>query len=150
TLKQIQDKQVEEKQSLEIEYQAVKKELVQIEANYQASDEAFHQLKESLDQMNSKLYEGNEVIAKLSSKIELLEDMRDNYQGFFFGVKSVLQAAKTKQISGIYGPVIDNIKIPVAYLEAMETVLGHQAQHIVTKDENSARQAITWLKKHQK
>src|SRR5699024_9843426 len=81
-----------------------------------------------LDDMEKKLAIGNEKIAKMSSKIEMLEEMRENYQGFFNGVKAVLQASKHDQLEQIYGPVIDLINIPTEYMNAMETVLGAQSQ----------------------
>src|SRR5699024_4372741 len=57
--------------------------------------------------MQRKLYEGNERIATLSSRKEMLEDMKDNFQGFFYGVKAILQAHKKREIDPIDGVVLD-------------------------------------------
>src|SRR5699024_4418062 len=39
------------------------------------------------------------------------------------------------------------IDVPEQYITAIETVLGAQAQHIVVTNDQSARQAIAWLRR---
>src|SRR5690625_5562942 len=73
--------------------------------------------------------------------------MRDSYQGYFFGVKEVLKAAEHKELSNIHGVVLDLIDIPKAYITAIDTVLGGQAQNIVVQNDIAARNAINWLKR---
>lgn len=102
---------------------------------------------EKQDELNrEKLSSGQQIIAKLKSRKDLLEEMKDEYQGFFHGVKSILKARENQVLKGIHGAVIELINIPKQYLVAVETILGGQAQHIVTDDEKAARKAIQWLK----
>lgn len=94
-----------------------------------------------------KLYQGYQYIEKIKSKKEMLEEMKEDFQGFFQGVKAVLKAKKEQKITNIYGAVIELVDVPNPYITAMETVLGGQAQYIVVKDDQSARESIVWLKK---
>lgn len=102
------------------------------------------------EEMRDKLQEANETIARLTARKETLEEMRDSYQGYFFGVKEVLKAAEHKELSNIHGVVLDLIDIPKAYITAIDTVLGGQAQNIVVQNDIAARNAINWLKKENK
>ncbi|WP_337018716.1 chromosome segregation protein SMC [Oceanobacillus massiliensis] len=94
-----------------------------------------------------KLYKGYQYIEKLKSKKEMLEEMKEDFQGFFHGVKAILKAREEKRLENIYGAVIELIEVPKDYITAIETVLGGQAQHIVVNNDKAARNAIAWLKK---
>ncbi|MEC5422723.1 chromosome segregation protein SMC [Virgibacillus sp. C22-A2] len=98
------------------------------------------------EESQSKLYQGYQYIEKLKSKKEMLEEMKEDFQGFFHGVKSVLKARDEKKLVDLHGALIELIEVPKKYITAIETVLGGQAQHIVVDDDQAARNAITWLK----
>ncbi|MGM8364168.1 chromosome segregation protein SMC [Virgibacillus sp. W0181] len=101
-------------------------------------------------QSQTKLHEGNEQIARIKSKKEMLEEMKTDFQGFFFGVKEVLQARRTQRLTNIHGAVIELIDVPEQYIIAIDTALGAQSQHIVVTNDQAARKAIQWLKKEKK
>ncbi|WP_067729324.1 chromosome segregation protein SMC [Oceanobacillus damuensis] len=95
----------------------------------------------------AKLYKGYQYIENLKSKKEMLEEMKEDFQGFFHGVKAILKAREEKRLENIDGAVIELIDVSKDYITAIETVLGGQAQHIVVQDDRAARNAIAWLKK---
>ncbi|CQR47726.1 Chromosome partition protein Smc [Paraliobacillus sp. PM-2] len=121
--------QIKEQQQ---QVQSIKADIQQSKTDYQASQD--------------KLIQGYQYIEKLKSKQEMLTDMKEDFQGYFQGVKAVLKAREDGQLNGIHGAVLELIDIPKEYLVAMETALGAQSQHIVVNDEKCARQAIQWLK----
>ena len=98
----------------------------------------------------TKLYEGYQYMEKLKSRKEMLEEMKEDFQGFFHGVKAVLKARQEQKLGHIHGAVIELIDVPKKYITAIETVLGGQAQHVVVNDDKAARDAITWLKQSNK
>src|SRR5699024_1387666 len=100
--------------------------------------------------MQQKLYEGNEQIARINSRKEMLEEMKDSFQGFFYGVKEILQASKSNQLEEIYGAVIDVMEVKKEFITAIDTVLGAQAQYIVVPNDQIATRTIQWLKKENK
>ncbi|MFS8631132.1 MAG: hypothetical protein LOD92_08275, partial [Bacillales bacterium] len=65
-----------------------------------------------------------EHVAKLSSRKEMLLEMKKNYQGFAYGVKEILQAGKKGVLKNIVGAVIDLIDVPAKYMTAVDTILG--------------------------
>ncbi|WP_368654786.1 chromosome segregation protein SMC [Ornithinibacillus sp. 4-3] len=99
------------------------------------------------EEAREKLNTGYQMIAKLKSRKDILEEMKEDYQGFFHGVKAVLKGRENNTLNGIFGAVIELIDIPKEYIVAMETILGGQAQHIIVENEPAARDAIKWLKK---
>src|SRR5699024_5418110 len=78
---------------------------------------------------------------------EMLEGLKEDFQGFFHGVKAILKARDEKKLKHIHGAIIELIDVPKQYVTAIETVLGGGSQHIVVQDDQSARNAISWLKK---
>ncbi|WP_058307844.1 chromosome segregation protein SMC [Gracilibacillus massiliensis] len=103
-----------------------------------------------LDDMQQKLFKGYQMVENLKSKKEMLEDLKEDFQGFYFGVKEVLKAREQKVLTGVHGAIPELIEFDDSLVDAMETALGAQAQHIVVDSEKSAREAIQWLKKTNK
>ncbi|MUK89944.1 chromosome segregation protein SMC [Ornithinibacillus sp. L9] len=154
------DKQAEKFQdliTLRDEYTQLKedkgKQLKEVEKTYQDKSMEQQQLKKDLEQgrasfqeSQTKLYQGYQYIEKLKSKKETLEEMKEDFQGFFQGVKAVLKAREERVLEDIHGAVIELVDVPKDYITAIETVLGGQAQHIIVENDQSARSAISWLK----
>ncbi|TRM12372.1 chromosome segregation protein SMC [Lentibacillus cibarius] len=143
-----------ERKELSTQTEKLKSDYAKQEELYKKKSDTVHQLKEDLStkrdafqEAQTKLYQGYQYIEKLKSKKEMLEDMKEDFQGFFHGVKAVLRAREDKKLNGIHGAVIELIDVPKQYITAIETVLGGQAQHVVIDDDQAARQAINWLKK---
>ncbi|WP_440895281.1 chromosome segregation protein SMC [Amphibacillus sp. Q70] len=109
-----------------------------------------HQENERLADMQAKLEQGNRQIDRLQSRKEMLEEMKDDFQGFYSGVKAVLQAREQGKVDQIHGAVIELIDIPDRYLVALETALATQAQHVVVSNEQAGRKAISFLKQQNK
>lgn len=144
---------ITKREQLQSEKENVEKILETIDTELKAKEKELMTLKLELqsergnyEDAQSKLYQGYQYIEKLKSKKEMLEEMKEDYQGFFHGVKSILKAREDKKLQGIEGAVIELMEVPKQYVIAMETVLGGQAQHIVVTDDQAARKAIGWLK----
>lgn len=145
---------LEERKKLEQVREEAEKERQRQQEICETSEQKIKQLRIDVEanrrqfqDMQKKLYQGYQYIEKLKSKKEMLEEMKEDFQGFFHGVKAILKAREKGELQQIEGAVIELIEVPKAYILAIETVLGGQAQHIVVPDERIARTAITWLKK---
>ncbi|GAA0445375.1 chromosome segregation protein SMC [Lentibacillus halophilus] len=154
---QQQDKKIDdllsEQKDLRSKATELKSDYAKQEDVLKHKSETIEQLKEDVStkrdafqEAQSKLNEGYQYIEKLKSKKEMLEDMKESFQGFFHGVKATLKAREEKKLKGIHGAVIELVDVPNQYITAIETVLGGQAQHVVVDDDQTARQAIDWLK----
>ena len=87
-------------------------------------------------------------------KIQNLVNMEELFEGYSRAVKFVMSAHKTGKIltangdkPTIYGPVSLLFEVEPKYSLAVETALGGGLQNIVTEDEDSAKAAITYLKR---
>lgn len=103
-------------------------------------------LEANFDKQEKLLYQAYQFLQQAKSKKEMLEDMEDDYSGFFHGVKEVLKA-RNGQLRGIEGAVAEVVNVPKEYQTAIETALGGSLQHIIVDTEQSAREAIQFLKK---
>ena len=79
-------------------------------------------------------------------KINFLENLERNLEGFSKSVKIIVNAAKSGKIRGICGPVSRVISVPGEYGVAIETALGAAMQNIVVNTDEDAKQAIRYLK----
>ena len=104
-------------------------------------------VKNHYQKQEKTLYEAYHLLQQVKSKKEMLEEMEEDYSGFFQGVKEVLKARKTK-LKGIEGAVAELVKVPKQYETAIETALGGALQHIVVDTEENGRAAIQYLKQH--
>jgi chromosome segregation protein len=87
-------------------------------------------------------------IEQLAGRYRVLKELKEEYSGYAQGVKEVLKAKK-RQLEGIHGAIGELIKVSPKYEIAIETALGSAMQYIVVRDEQAARDAIAYLKKHQ-
>ncbi|WP_316568485.1 chromosome segregation protein SMC [Neobacillus sp. YIM B06451] len=110
-----------------------KRHLETVSANYQKQEKM--------------LYQAYQFLQQAKSRKEMLEEMEEGYNGFFQGVKEVLKARGTK-LSGIEGAVAEVVNVPKEYQAAIETALGGALQHIIVDTEQSAREAIQFLKRN--
>ncbi|WP_285766567.1 chromosome segregation protein SMC [Peribacillus sp. SI8-4] len=102
--------------------------------------------KDMYQKQETTLYKAYQFLQQAKSRKELLEEMEEDYAGFFQGVKEVLKAKE--KLAGIEGAVAELIKVPKEYETAIETALGGAMQHVVVEREEHAREAISFLKKN--
>ena len=79
-------------------------------------------------------------------KINFLENLERNLEGFSKSVKTVVNASRNGKLKGICGPVSRVISVPSEYAVAIETALGSAMQNIVVETDEDAKQAIRLLK----
>ena len=84
--------------------------------------------------------------ASLQEKIDFLQHMQEEYEGFGKAPKAVLQS-KEPWHDGVAGAIAELLTIPAAYMTAIEIALGGNQQNIVTEDTETAKEAIAFLKR---
>lgn len=84
-------------------------------------------------------------------KVLYLSDMEKNYEGYQKSVKEIFNASKNGALPGatLYGTLADIIKANKKTALAFDAVLGNSLQNIVVEDEQDAKIAIDYLKKHE-
>ncbi|MBX0356475.1 chromosome segregation protein SMC [Halobacillus sp. Nhm2S1] len=136
--------------SMTVELENLTKQREELESQVQELSKRYEKNKQTYQEWQEKLYKGYQYLENMRSKKEMLEEMKEDFSGYFHGVREVLKASQKGQLQGIHGAVLELIDIPSHLLTAIETALGAQAQHIVVKDEQTGRQVIHWLKTNNK
>ncbi len=83
-------------------------------------------------------------------QLSMLKSMEQNMEGYSGAVKAVLNAVKNRELSGIYGAVAQLISSRSEYTTAVETALGYTLQNVVVANEQTAKDAIRFLKQRDK
>ncbi|MGP7817541.1 chromosome segregation protein SMC [Niallia sp. 01092] len=122
-------------------------ELETINESLAVKQAAVEDLVNKLQKLEKSLYQSYQFIQQAKSRKEMLEDLEDDYAGFFQGVKEVLKA-RGKSLNGIHGAVAELMHVPKKYSVSMEIALGGSMQHLVVETEQNGREAIAYLKKH--
>lgn len=135
-----------EKDEAERNWQNEKNRLDQLLQEHQQLKEQEQTAAEKIAENDRLIQEASRHREKLSSRAEVLEEMENEYAGFYQGVKEILKRRDAKE-SGIAGAVAEVIAVPEAYKTAVELALGAAQQHVIVKDETAGREAIHYLKK---
>lgn len=87
---------------------------------------------------------------ELQSRLKALKQLENNYEGYPVGVRNLLLDLKNGKINieGIYGSLAELIYVEKEYELAVEAALGGSLIDILCKDEDSAKKAVEYLKKH--
>ncbi len=82
------------------------------------------------------------------SRLESIEEMRKNLDGYRDGVKSVILRSKeaTESLKGIVGTVGEILETDPPYEIALSAVLGDRLQYVVVESHNEGVEAIDYLK----
>ncbi len=94
----------------------------------------------------AKLDRARRAQAEQNSRLSTLTELQNNHDGFYQGVRAVLNAEKKGQIRGHYRAVVDLLTVPEPYRIAIEVALGGSLQDVVTETEAEAKAGIQWLK----
>jgi len=86
------------------------------------------------------------LLAERSSRLATLTELQESGEGFYQGVRAVLNAVRHRKLTGAYAPVVDLLTVPEELRIAVEVALGASAQDIVCETEAEAKAAIEWLK----
>ncbi len=138
---------IERKRRLVNEQTLIETDLEEVRNEYQSIKSQIEKTKLDLQGQESKLNQARQFVNQARSRKELLEEMEEDYSGFFQGVKEILKARKS--LRGVKGAVAELIRVPKKYEVAIETALAGSMQHVVVESERDAREAIQYLKGRQ-
>ncbi|WP_276837951.1 chromosome segregation protein SMC [Anaerovibrio lipolyticus] len=108
-----------------------------------------NQLKEDSQTFDGLTREKNQLdssIQKMTSRLQIMENLQNSYEGFGKAVKAVLKSQLPWR-QQVCGTVAELMEVPGKYVTAIETALGGSLQNIVTKDTDTAKAAIEFLKR---
>jgi chromosome segregation protein len=135
------------------DYDALQAQLKTISGANDTQQQEIAQLTKHRDQLQTQYekerqqwLDGSNVAHRAESKLEALSNLKNEYTGFYQGVRAVLQ--QKRQFKGILGPVSEVINVPAEYTLAIETALGNQVQNVVVDTDQTAKTIIEYLKQN--
>jgi chromosome segregation protein len=87
-------------------------------------------------------------IAALETKAKMLDDIKNEYEGYAYAVKKLMVDSKTDKslADRNLGVLAEAIKVGEKYEQAIDVALGAALQNVVVKDEDDAKYLIGYLK----
>lgn len=104
-----------------------------------------NKLQKKIEKVQQNIGNLNKELFQRKSRLQVLNDMENNYQGYYHGVRMVLKSVN--KFPGIVGVIADLIKVDKQFELAIETALGGKLQNIVVEDDITADHCIEFLKK---
>lgn len=110
-------------------------------------------LTNTINENQTKSVEYDNQLKKLSmdyqrdkTKLESLKNITERYEGYGNSIRRIMEVKEQRK--GVIGVVADIIKVDKQYEIAIETALGGSIQNVVTDNENTAKELISYLKKN--
>jgi len=112
--------------------------------------EEINKKKETITNWENHIQQKSREAEGKKSRLNVLKDMKDGYEGFNKSVREILKACRQNEDlrARVCGVVADLIKVPREYETAIETALGSSMQHIVTPLEEDAKRIIEFLREN--
>lgn len=80
------------------------------------------------------------------ARLSALEELKASFEGFFKGVRDIMERANAGGLSGVIGPLAGAIKSTAPeYEQALEAALGSHVQDVLVDDLAAARAAMDFL-----
>lgn len=124
------------------EFNSKEAEVASVKAEIEAVEDKIISVNHKISGISSRIEEVTIISNRALARKNTIEEMENNYDGYNTAVKALMQ----RNFRGIIGTVSDLIKVPAGFEVAIETALGAAMQNIVCEDDNSAKQAVEWLK----
>ena len=161
-LKTGQEKLTAEKEEVRSQTQENQSGLEQRETDHQQKTEELARLKEQQESLRQETTSYSQQlqaeIDNHSSKKEdyfhkasllgSLEKLRNQFEGFHDGVKSLMNNQNGERIPGLREVLVDVLQTPAEYEVAIETALGEKLQSVIVNSHSDSMEAIGYLKNH--
>ena len=83
-----------------------------------------------------------------ASLLGSLKKLRNQFEGFHDGIKSLMNNQSGKRISGLREVLVDVLHTPAEYEVAIETALGEKLQSVIVNTHSDSMEAIGYLNNH--
>ncbi|MGB9839099.1 chromosome segregation protein SMC [Thermovenabulum sp.] len=137
--------------------EAIEKRVKMLDSNSAILKSGLNRLYKKITLLESKFRDLQKMLSdkaakynELQSRLKALKQLENNYEGYPVGVRNLLLDLKNGRINieGIYGSLAELIYVEKEYELAVEAALGGSLIDILCKDEDSAKKAVEYLKKH--
>ncbi len=123
---------------------SVQEELLNAQTHRGTVEERQRRLREIQEQLVVVTRQLDDVLrqsAEKRSRLNVLEQLQSEHEGFAPGALSALKTA-----TNVLGSLADKIRVPDPHVVAIETALGHHLQLVLTEQPETARQILDDLR----
>ncbi len=145
-LKSKESDQHEEQERCRREYDGVTEEIRKLNEKSGLINQELAVLQERLTSENQEIEKEQAEYHREASRLESLRNITERYDGYGNSIRRVMEQKDREK--GILGVTADLIKTRKEYETAVETALGGSIQNIVTRDEDTAKRMIEYLKRN--
>ena len=143
------------KQTIEAEYNTLKKDVENLLSNKQTKESNITKITEkqklvdaTIEQTSNNMYALRSSISNDTNRMNILSNLQADFESYQFAVKRLLQEGQrnpqlNRAIKGVVGNIIN---VEEKYQTAIEIALGGSIQNIVTQNEDDAKILINYLK----
>lgn len=128
------------------ELNLVSEEIVSLTNESSKTEQSINDTQAEIDRITLLHNEAQNHYLREKSRLESLINLTERYEGYGNSIRRVME--QKSRLQGIVGVVADIIKTDKRYETAIETALGSSIQNIVTEDEETAKELITYLKQN--
>jgi len=129
------------------EYEDREQRLNQLTLDIQSLTSRSIEINRKLIDQNTKCEEANSKLNRASNRLEVAKNLESRPYMNQMGVQAIMNAQQS--LVGVFGVVSKLLSPSIGYEEAIGVALGGALYHIVSKDEESARHAINFLKRNE-
>lgn len=102
--------------------------------------------RDNLKKEETELTQLRETLTQRKSRLNSLEELQKNFEGYQEGTRSVLKRRQETGGEGIFGTVADFVETAPEYEGAVSAVLGEKLQYVVVKNHAQGLEAVEYLK----
>lgn len=103
-------------------------------------------IKAGIAELNASVDKQQQQYHREKSKLESLINITERYDGYGNSIRKIMELKEENK--GILGVIADIVKVEKRYETAIEIALGGTIQNIVTDNENTAKELISYLKEN--
>lgn len=122
----------------------------ELEARVIAYREELAAEKEHINEKRNQIVQRKMETSRMESRLRTLEELVMRREGYYPGVKGVLEEKSKGSFPGILGVIAELITVEKEYTVAVESVLGGGLQNIVAETGEDAAAAVAWLKQNKR
>ena len=124
--------------------QTLEERILQLQEAEQEYQDRRLEARRSMDQARAEMEQTAAEFHKTRSRLETMRNIAERYDGYGNSIRRIMEQKVNEP--GIHGVVADLIHVEKKYETAIETALGGSIQNIVTKDEETAKKMVRFLK----
>ena len=140
------NKQQKEKEKYAAELEDISAQIIELNEKQNTYEEQIKSIQAEMNRLSEQFRISQTSYHREQSRLDSLKNITERYDGYGNSIRRVMD--NKNQEPGLLGVVADLIKVEKQYEIAIETALGGSIQNIVTRDEDTAKRMIQFLKKN--